>query len=77
MSERDIVESWLNFEGQLTIIKTAFENQYFQEAYKEAERLVKYLRIFAVREMAKKERGNHEDKPTGNRECKKDQSSTD
>ena len=61
MSEKDIVESWLNFEGQLTIIKTAFENQYFQEAYKEAERLVKYLRIFAVREMAKKERVNNED----------------
>ena len=63
MSEKDIVESWLNFEGQLMIIKTAFENQYFQEAYKEAERLVKYLRIFAVREIAKKERednGQHE-----------------
>ena len=56
MSEKDIVESWLNFEAQLTIIKTAFENQHFQEAYKEAERLVKYLRIFAVREMAKIEK---------------------
>ena len=56
MSEKDIVESWLNFECQLTIIKTAFENQYFQEAYKEAERLVKYLRIFAVREIAKIEK---------------------
>ena len=59
MSEKDIVESWLNFEGQLTIIKTAFENQHFQEAYKEAERLVKYLRIFAVREIAKKEKDNN------------------
>lgn len=53
MSDEDIVESWLNFEGQLAIIKTAFENQHFQEAYKEAERLVKYLRIFAVRETMK------------------------
>lgn len=61
MSDEDIVASWLNFEAQLTIIKTAFENQHFQEAYKEAERLVKYLRIFAVREMAKKERVNNED----------------
>jgi len=60
MSEKDIVESWLNFEGQLTIIKTAFENQYFQEAYKEAERLVKYLRIFAVREIKKREKERRE-----------------
>ena len=77
MSDEDIVKCWLNFESQLLVIRNAFENQHFQEAYKEAERLVKYLRMFAVREMAKKERGNHEDKPTGNRECKKDQSSTD
>ena len=60
MSERDIVESWLNFEAQLIIIKTAFENQHFQEAYKEAERLVKYLRIFAVREMRKREEESNE-----------------
>jgi hypothetical protein len=59
MSEKDIVESWLNFEAQLTIIKTAFENQHFQEAHKEAERLVKYLRIFAVREIAKKEKDSN------------------
>jgi len=57
MSQEDIVECWLNFESQIVVIRTAFENQHFQEAYKEAERLVKYLRIFAVREMAKKERG--------------------
>lgn len=60
MSQEDIVECWLNFESQLTIIKTAFENQYFQEAYKEAERLVKYLRIFAVREIRKREEESNE-----------------
>ena len=60
MSDEDIVASWLNFEAQLAIIKTAFENQHFQEAYKEAERLVKYLRIFAVREMRKREEESNE-----------------
>lgn len=61
MSDEDIVECWLNFEAQLTIIKTAFENQHFQEAHKEAERLVKYLRIFAVREMRKREEESNEE----------------
>lgn len=56
MSDEDIVECWLNFESQLVVIRTAFENQHFQKAYKEAERLVKYLRMFAVREMAKIEK---------------------
>ena len=60
MSDEDIVASWLNFEAQLAIIKTAFENQHFQEAYKEAERLVKYLRIFAVREIKKREKERRE-----------------
>ena len=60
MSDEDIVASWLNFEAQLAIIKTAFENQHFQEAHKEAERLVKYLRIFAVREMRKREEESNE-----------------
>ena len=56
MNDEDIVECWLNFESQLLVIRNAFENQHFQEAHKEAERLVKYLRIFAVREMAKIEK---------------------
>lgn len=56
MSDEDIIECWLNFESQLLVIRTAFENQHFQEAYKEAERLVKYLRIFAVREIVKKDK---------------------
>lgn len=60
MSDEDIVASWLNFEAQLVIIKTAFENQHFQEAHKEAERLVKYLRIFAVREIRKREEESNE-----------------
>lgn len=55
MSTEDIIENWLNFESQLAIIKTAFVNQHFQEAYKEAERLSKFLRIFAVREKTKEE----------------------
>ena len=60
MSDEDIVECWLNFESQLLVIRNAFENQHFQEAYKEAERLVKYLRMFAVREMRKREEESNE-----------------
>lgn len=60
MSDEDIVECWLNFESQLLVIRNAFENQHFQEAYKEAERLVKYLRIFAVREIRKREEESNE-----------------
>lgn len=64
MSDEDIIECWLNFESQLLVIRTAFENQHFQEAYKEAERLVKYLRIFAVREMRKREKEDEEENST-------------
>lgn len=53
MSQEDIVECWLNFESQLVVIRTAFENQHFQEAYREAQRLLKFIRMFAVREMKK------------------------
>ena len=53
MSQEDIVECWLNFESQLVVIRTAFENQHFQEAYREAQRLSKFIRMFAVREMKK------------------------
>lgn len=53
MNQEDIVECWLNFESQLVVIRTAFENQHFQEAYREAQRLLKFTRMFAVREMKK------------------------
>ena len=53
MSQEDIVECWLNFESQLVVIRTAFENQHFQEAYRETQRLSKFIRMFAVREMKK------------------------
>ena len=58
MDGEDIVYNWLNVESQLEIIKSSFKSQHFRTAYREAERLARFLRIFAIRDMKKE--ANHE-----------------